>query len=295
MLMRTLVLTGISVSFELVLVLLPTVCVMKEIIRNTLFECGLELNRLVRVNERARHLNLDEVTNEDYFLCSHPRTGNTWTRLILAGLIQPDLEEINLDTIDALVPDLNESLSQGIVPRRVNGKRFMKLHQCAFDVFKKVIYNVRDGRDAEVSTYQYASRALGFEGSFEDFLFNRERHVFGLWHEHVREALALQAKHPDRIFILKYEDLKSRFVETVEALVTFAGLPVSRQRIEALQQITSIDRVKKAATSDKQDARKVHTLNSGKVGGASAFFTPQTERYFVGAAYHEMKALGYIE
>src|SRR5664279_2390146 len=106
------------------------------------------IKRLIHETRRAlgktsvgRHF---EVFHDDAFIVSFPKSGNTWTRFLIANLLHPE-EPANFGNIDRLVPE-SESLTRnelGRVPR----PRIMKSHEYFDARFRKVIYIVRDPRD----------------------------------------------------------------------------------------------------------------------------------------------------
>ena len=92
------------------------------------------------------------VYDDDTFLVSYPKSGNTWVRFLLANLLYPN-EAVGFANINRLLP------APGVSPRRflksLPRPRILKSHE-PFDVrFRKVIYLVRDPRDVAVSEYHF--------------------------------------------------------------------------------------------------------------------------------------------
>ena len=113
----------------------------KNALHSFLFGMGLDV-RYISKKRRSNFLQLPNLRANDTFMCSYPRSGNTWTRMIIACLLNSELAQVDLNLIDKWVPDAG-ALPPNSVPIRV-----FKQHRADFDVFPRVIYNVRDGRDA---------------------------------------------------------------------------------------------------------------------------------------------------
>src|SRR5579864_4614101 len=97
----------------------------------------------------ARNL---EVFPDDVFIVSYPKSGNTWTRFLIANLVypekQPDFSNINL-----VIPD-PEALSKRALAN-LPRPRILKSHQYFDPRYKHIIYIVRDPRDVALSQYYF--------------------------------------------------------------------------------------------------------------------------------------------
>src|SRR5215471_15987144 len=79
------------------------------------------------------------VFPDDTFIVSYPRSGNTWTRFLIASLLHPN-EAVTFSNIDRFIPDITA------VPRKILREtprpRVIKSHEY-FDLrYNKVIYIV---------------------------------------------------------------------------------------------------------------------------------------------------------
>ena len=93
-----------------------------------------------------------EVFEDDAFIVSFPKSGNTWTRFLIANLLHPE-QPADFSNIDRLIPE-SEGLTRNEL-NRVPRPRIMKSHEYFDPRFRKVIYIVRDPRDVAVSQFQY--------------------------------------------------------------------------------------------------------------------------------------------
>src|SRR6266571_7009288 len=122
-----------------------------EMIRKLVYGMKLVLGR----NAPGNRLKIYE---DDVFIVSYPKSGNTWTRFLIANLIyrekHPDFSNIN-----ELIPD-PEVLAKRILDR-LPRPRYIKSHQYFDPRYPKVLYIVRDPRDVALSYYQF-HRKYGF-------------------------------------------------------------------------------------------------------------------------------------
>lgn len=178
------------------------------------------LTKLGLFNETAFRLVMDEIRPDDTFIVSYPKSGNTWIRFLLANLANPE-SEIHFSNIDKFVPDVY-SASEEV--NAMKSPRLIKVHHAEFESYPKSIYILRDYRDVLVSYFNY-HRSLGsFEGNFPEFIRSVDTlHPFGKWKDHVQKAFSFSEKNPERILILRYEDLLQQTAKELERIATFIG------------------------------------------------------------------------
>ncbi|SEQ77978.1 Sulfotransferase domain-containing protein [Loktanella sp. DSM 29012] len=257
---------------------------MARSLKSWLFGHGISFS-VLRPGQRARLLRQTNSRASDVYMCSFPRSGNTWTRMIVAFVLDPTLDDVDLDVIDRLVPRSREADHSTATPR------VLKNHTPAFDLFPRVIYNVRDGRDATLSNHAYQDKVGSYAGDRLTYIADRAGRPFGLWHDHVRQALAYQRRYPDRFLMLRYEDLRHDPAAQIRRVADFLGKSVSDDRIARIIALTDLDRQRARATSD--DPRKAHTLQTGAVGGWRDRMTSDEIRLFEALSAPELKLLGY--
>ena len=257
----------------------------KSKLKSLLFRLGLDVSYISQ-KQRAKLIGLPRIRPDHVFMCSYPRSGNTWTRMIVACLLNPDLDSINLDGIDSLVPDTAE-------PQYHSDKaRVYKDHRPAFDLFPRVIYNYRDGRDCLVSAHKYAVNALGYRRTRSEFVTHAQGHIFGLWHEHVERALAFQAKFPDRILMMRYENMRDDPRQSVEQIAEFLGIQVKMIDLDRILELTSLN-AHRGANERNADPRKRHTIGTGKVGSWKQELDESEIQLFEAISARALMALDY--
>src|SRR3954467_11202482 len=98
------------------------------------------------------------VFPDDIMIVSYPRSGNTWTRFLIANLVHPN-EAVTFENIERLIPDTSAISNRAL--KKVPRPRLIKSHEYFDHRYPKVIYIVRDPRDVALSYYDFP-RKYGF-------------------------------------------------------------------------------------------------------------------------------------
>lgn len=243
-------------------------------------------------DEAAYKLALRELRPTDTFLCSYPKSGNTWLRFLLAHLLSARTD-ITLRNVDAVVPDLYMARQTA---DQLASPRFLKTHDAWFDYYPKTIYVVRDVRDVLLSYYHYQVGLGAFSGSLSEFIGAADTlHPFGTWHDHVSAALRFRAAHPDRLLLLRYEDLQQTPEQELEKVIAFTGLVPARSIAEAVA-LSEFGRLRKleekhgSAFSDKSGG---HFFRSGRSGEGREQLSATDQQHLAAANRDLLRQLGY--
>jgi hypothetical protein len=174
----------------------------------------------------------------DAFIIAHPRSGSTWLRTILTNIILPDARS-DPDVFNALIRGVSVRSAQDI--RSMPSPRLLTSHTAYLPGLPKVLYMVRDGRDAIISFYEFSvfrNRRLGklIERKYIDFSVFLDRYYAGeyghVWDHHVESWLGMgQEKMGDRLMLLRYEDLKKSTEEVVEKVAAFFSIRATTEEI----------------------------------------------------------------
>lgn len=91
---------------------------------------------------------LHQILPDDIYIASFPRSGNNWTRYILAYLRSRSSSPLDARSINLLAPDIYQRL-EIVNSQRTN--RLIKIHAPVLDDCPRVIAVHRDPREALVS------------------------------------------------------------------------------------------------------------------------------------------------
>jgi Sulfotransferase domain len=192
------------------------------------------------------------VYADDTFIVSYPRSGNTWTRFLVANLVHPE-QRVTFANIERLIPDC-EALSSRAV-KRVPRPRIIKSHEYFDPRYRKVIYIVRDPRDVALSYYDFSRKYRQIEDqhpltSFvSDFVAGRLSSAdWGTWGENVGSWVHTRNGRPG-FLLLRYEDMLSQPEQELTKVASFLGVESSAERLATAVERSSADRMRKLEAS----------------------------------------------
>lgn len=249
-----------------------------------------------RAERKARTLTglsaICETEPEDIFIVGYPKSGNTWMQNLVAGLVfgvDPHLTPDSL--VNELVPDVHDRSFY----RRYITPMFFKSHYLPRPEYRRVVYLIRDGRDAMVSYFHHLSAIHGSEPDFLKMVSDGEGLFPCRWHEHV-EAWT---KNPYRaqMITVRYESLKANPVPELRRLCEFAGLDRSEESLQSIATACSFeamrDREKTMGWDSTVWPREKAFVRRGEVGSfknempsaVAAEFMRQAQQVLVRAGY----------
>jgi estrone sulfotransferase len=165
-----------------------------------------------------------QVSPGEIYLVSFPRSGSTWLRCLLTSLIHGS--PVSPQLVQATIPDIYVSRFRGL-PKPDIKPLIVKTHARFTGIPAKVVYLIRDGRQALLSFYAYTQTAGVFQNrnrSLPDFFFDENLYP-APWHVHVQDWLqGMLTWDPARYQFIRYEDLVASPVETLEAVTHFIGI-----------------------------------------------------------------------
>jgi hypothetical protein len=228
------------------------------------------LNYLLGSDIAGRNL---AVWPDDTFIVSYPRSGNTWTRFLIANLIHPEAP-VTFSNIELVIPDTSALSSRTL--KRVRRPRILKSHEYFDPRYPRVIYIVRDPRDVVISLYHFRRkyRAIGDSYPIEKYA---ERFIRGdmdvSWGEHVGSWLGARGKH--RSFLLvRYEDLLEDLPCQLRRIATFLGIDASPERLALAVERSTLDCLRKLEkveserwVTTKGRRQDIPFIGVGKSGG----------------------------
>lgn len=180
------------------------------------------------------------IRPSDIFLVSFPKSGNTWVRFWLANLLRPEHLTIHFRTINALVPPVAALPN---LKHPLPDPRFIKSHAPFQAEYPRVVYILRDGRDAMLSYYYYQRDKLPAGTTLAHFLAQPPWPC--QWAEHV--ASWLDADLPaDKFLLLRYEEMKQDPAGQLQRLIQFSQLTVSPERFQQALEQSSFQAMRQA-------------------------------------------------
>jgi hypothetical protein len=216
------------------------------------------------------------VFPDDMFLVSYPKSGNTWTRFLIANLVyaekNPDFSNIN-----ELLPDVEGMFKRDL--DRASRPRILKSHQYFDPRYPKVIYVVRDPRDVVLSEYHFDIKRRAITEDFplqlfvSRFLSGELNHPYGTWGENVASWFYTR-RHDSRFLLLTYEALQTRPMEEMRRVASFMGISPAPERLAFAIEQSSADRMREMEkkqghlwSSTRETRQDKPFVRSAKAGG----------------------------
>ena len=246
-----------------------------------------------------------ELNPNNYYLISFPKSGNTWVRFLLANALFDENHTIDFAKLGQYVPDLGRGRDKSII-RDPNSafnrasRKFVKTHSIYSPAFRKVIYIVRDGRDALTSYYYWINARVENPVSLSDVIRANVPPPIprGLWSDHVLGWI--QGKC-DKKLVVKYEDLLEDTEQELEKIFRFSGLKVERERMiisvirSSFKNLRKIEEVKGIFDGKIPAIEKVPFTRKGVVGGWKELFSEAEHKLFWKFHGEAMKIMKYEE
>ena len=187
------------------------------------------------------------VYPDDTFVVSYPRSGNTWTRFLIANLVYPE-KNVGFTNIEKLIPDTSSQSNRALksTPR----PRIIKSHEYFDHRYRKVIYIVRDPRDVALSYYDFQRKyrqiddAYPLEQYVEDFVQGRLISIdWGTWAENVSSWIYTRGKSKN-FLLLRYEDMMQDTTRELTRIAQFFGTEAAPTRLQEVIARSSADRMR---------------------------------------------------
>lgn len=187
------------------------------------------------------------VYPDDTFIVSYPRSGNTWTRFLVANLLHPE-ELVSFANIERVVPDCEATASRHL--KRIPRPRVIKSHEYFDHRYPRVVYIVRDPRDVALSYYDFERKYRHIEDSYPlekyvcDFVKgNLSSKDWGTWGENVGSWISTRMGQ-ESFLLLRYEDMVEDAALAVRKLAAFFGIRADEMRIASVVERSSAQRMR---------------------------------------------------
>jgi Sulfotransferase domain len=193
---------------------------------------------------------------DDVILASYPKSGNTWSRFLIANLLYPE-QHPNWGNIDRLIPAPEVMTKREF--ERAPRPRIIRTHDAYDPRYQRVINIVRDPRDVALSQYHHhrKRKLIADDHPFESFLprfLAGETNHHGSWKQNVGSWLA--ARNGDSGYLLlRYEDMLLDTQHELSRICSFLGMEASPERLSAA-----------VAQSSPQEMRRLEQMQADQCG-----------------------------
>lgn len=170
------------------------------------------------------------VRNDDVFLVSYPRSGNTWMRFVLGSLIHN--VDVNFDNMEEYFPDIYRNTYFQL--ESLKGPRYLKSHEPYDKRYPKVVYIVRDPRDVAISYFYWMLKFNKYEGEINGFLdmfFDPDGISYGRWDDHYESWIENSDKVNRGVLFLRYEELIDNTIDNIKTILNFININIDNDVI----------------------------------------------------------------
>jgi hypothetical protein len=171
-----------------------------------------------------------ESRPEDVFIVGYPKSGNTWFQYLVSGVVYGIDPELTPDSvIQELAPDVHALQYY----KRFATPTFFKSHDVPGPEHKRVVYLLRDGRDAMVSFLHYLKACRHPHLEFLELVQEVQRWSGqGNWWEHVERWLA--NPYQAQMITIRYEDLLQDTARELRRFCEFVGIRSAPAHLESV-------------------------------------------------------------
>jgi hypothetical protein len=241
-----------------------------------------------------------KVFPDDTFIASYPRSGNTWTRFLIANLVHPE-HPVTFANIETIIPDATALSSREL--KRVPRPRLIKTHEYFEPRYRRVIYLVRDPRDVALSLYNFRRKYGSVDDSYPIEQYVAERFLPGdldiPWGEHVGSWLGTRMNQPG-FLLVRYEDLLQDPPRELCRLASFLGIAASTEMLSqaiersSANRLRALEKVEHEAWVTTKGKRADVPFIAEAVAGAWKQKLPEASVAVIESAWgHLMNSLGY--
>jgi hypothetical protein len=234
---------------------------------------------------------ISETAARDVFIAGFPRSGNTWMQNLLAGVYYGLHPEYASDGLaERLIPDVHQVKYYA----RISPVMFFKTHDLPLPRHRRVVFLVRDGRDAMVSYLHFLAETTGRRPDFLATVTGNDLWP-AQWHEHAEAWLANPWKA--EILTVRYEDLKSDGPSELRRICTFAGLDRPEELLGRIWHATEFARMQRREARERglsDDApRDSRLTRRGEVGSFRDEMPPAVLEAFMRQSAAMLRYFGY--
>jgi len=244
--------------------------------------------------DKELFVSTNKFDENDIFIIGFPKSGNTWMQTLMSCLLYGiDAKYMSDRLAQEIVPDIQSRT----LYKRFGSFNFFKTHDLPKPEYKKVIYIIRDGRDA-ITSYMHFKSKLGFSYTIRDFFTDRNAVFPTFWHEHVKSWI--ENPYNSEILFVKYEDLIKCPKDVLKEIMKFVDINRSDDLLNKIIDGSSIDSMRKRVLETGGMGNKnwigkkgADFFRKGVIGDYKNFMTEEEINSFNELSYNELKHFGY--
>lgn len=213
------------------------------------------------------------VRQDDVFIVSYPKSGNTWTRFLIANMLYG--EGASFSNMEKLVPSIYANSDKRLLA--LPSPRFIKSHESFDPRYQKVILIVRDPRDVAVSYFHYLKkfRLVSDDMDIKHFVvpfIKGEFDNFGSWGENLGSWLGARGGD-ESLLILRYEDMLADARGALVTIATFIGIAADEGKIDmavknsSFESMRELEQTQKPWRAVRHERQDIPFIRSGQAGG----------------------------
>ena len=243
------------------------------------------------------------IIDNDIFLVSYPKSGNTWVRFLIANAIRGHYSikrTVNFFNIVEAIPDVqvNKRLSLLGPFGLTELPRIIKSHSPYNPYYRRVIFIARDPRDVLVSHYHYlrSFKVIPPEWSFSKFIKN-PRYGPLAWVKYTDDWLQYTSRSQGKnIQLFLYEDFLKEPHAQLSRIMELFGLDIADDVLDKAIQLSSADYMR---TLDKSTRSTVILKNQETPfvrkakAGEGKKLSQEDREYIEDVTRESARALGY--
>jgi hypothetical protein len=241
--------------------------------------------------------------DDDIWIVSFPKSGNTWTRFLIANLIARD-GAVDWTNIERFIPDA--ALHRDTQLRDLPRPRYFKSHAPYQPEYRRVVFIVRDPRDVAVSYYHFAQKANRIAAGqsvadFVDEFIAGRTDPYGSWGENVGSWLGARRGSHD-FLVVRYEDLLADAEPQLARIARMLQLPDDSACLRRAIENSQADRMRKLEQAQhdkhiflKETRKDVPFVRAAKSGQWKTELPADTVARIETAWGPLMRELGYLE
>ena len=262
-----------------------------KLIKRKIWKASGDENLEAAIMRRHRFTPVGEHDQGDIFVCGWPKSGNTWCQRLFSGIVW------GLDTsilTDQLAQFLQPDVHYKPYYYRFRTPMLFKSHLPPQQNYRKVIFLIRDGRDALISYWKMLKQDT--PDLSVEHLFNRADELFPCaWETHARLWLA-NSFNAD-ILTIRYEDLLSSPLKELRRVCAFIGVSRSDHELRSIAAGADMGNMRQVAETqgwDNADSLQgPKFLGSGRAGTFREVMSPKLQQAFSRRAGDMLEWFGY--